>query len=70
MKVLKTDGITLTISDSRRRRGTLEVNPPVVSAPLKMVFDNERHRVEQWQRRASSSRAASVSLNNGALEVI
>src|SRR2546425_7995060 len=41
MKVLKTDAITLTISDLPGAGGfTLEVNPPAVATPLKLVFDS------------------------------
>ena len=39
-KVLKTAGITLTLSDLPGRGGfTLEVGPPAVPAPLKLVFN-------------------------------
>ncbi len=70
MKVLKTDGITLTLSDLPGAGGlTLEVNPPVVATPLKMVFNASG--IELTNGAASVKLTpASVSLNNGALEVI
>jgi hypothetical protein len=41
MKMLKTDCITLTLSDLPGAGGfTLEVNPPAVAVALKMVFDS------------------------------
>jgi hypothetical protein len=70
MKVLKTDGITLTLSDLPGAGGlTLEVNPPVVGTPLKMVFNASG--IELTNGAASVKLTPiSVSLNNGALEVI
>jgi hypothetical protein len=60
MKVWKTDAITLTLSDLPGAGGlTVEVNPPAVATPLKIVFDS-----------SGMLTPASVSLNNGALEVI
>ena len=85
-KILKTESISLTFSDLPGAGGvTLEVKPPAVATPLKMVFDSSGVTIE-----ASSSSVkvavsgidlangaasvkltpASVSLNNGALEVI
>jgi hypothetical protein len=70
MKVFKTDGITLTLSDMPGIGGfTLEVNPPVVATPLKLVFDATG--IELSNSAASVKLTpVSVSLNNGALEVI
>lgn len=70
MKVIKTDGITLTLSDLPGVGGfTLEVNPPVVATPLKIVFDATG--IELTNSAASVKLTpVSVSLNNGALEVI
>jgi hypothetical protein len=70
MKVFKTGGITLTLSDVPGGGGfTLEVNPPAVSAPLKMVFNSSG--IELTSGSASVKLTpASVSVNNGALEVI
>lgn len=70
MKVLKTDGITLTLSDLPGAGGfTLEVGPPVVPIPLKLVFN--AGGIELTASAASVKLTpVSVSLNNGALEVI
>lgn len=70
MKVLKTDCITLTLSDLPGIGGfTLEVNPPAVAIPLKMVFDASG--IELSNSAASVKLTPiSVSLNNGALEVM
>jgi len=70
MKVFKTDGITLTVSDVPGGGGfTLEVNPPVVGAPLKMVFNSSGIEVSNGAASIKLT-PASVSVNNGALEVI
>jgi hypothetical protein len=70
MKVLKTDGITLTVSDLPGAGGfTLEVNPPVVATPLKMVFDSSGIELSNGAASVKLT-PASVSVNNGALEVI
>lgn len=70
IKTLKTDGITLTLSDLPGAGGlTLEVNPPVVATPLKMTFDLSG--IELVNGAASVKLTpVSVSLNGGALEVI
>ena len=86
MKILKTDGVTLTISDLPGAGGvTLEVSPPVVALPLKLVFDSTGVTVEASPATVKIAPAgielangaakvqltpASVSINNGALEVI
>lgn len=70
MKVWKTDAITVTLSDLPGAGGlTIEVNPPAVATPLKIVFDSSGIEMTNG---ASSVKLtpASVSLNNGALEVI
>ena len=66
MKVWKTDGITLTLSDLPGAGGfTVEVGPPVVPIPLKMVFNAAG--IEITNSAASVKLTpASVSLNNGA----
>jgi hypothetical protein len=70
MKVLKTDGITLTLSDLPGSGGfTLEVNPPVVPIPLKMVFNASGIELSNSAATVKLS-PISVSVNNGALEVI
>ena len=69
MKVLKTDGITLTLSDLPGAGGfTLEVGPPVVPMPLKLVCNAAGIEITNGAASVKLS-PASVSLNNGALEV-
>lgn len=70
VKVLKTDAITLTLSDLPGAGGfTLEVGPPAVPVPLKLACDASG--IELTCGAASVKLTpASVSLNNGALEVI
>ena len=86
MKVFKTDGVTLTISDLPGAGGfTLEVSPPVVAVPLKMSFDSTGIQIEatpstvkigptgiELTNGAASVKLSpvSVSINNGALEVM
>jgi hypothetical protein len=70
MKVWKTDAISLTLSDMPGAGGfTLEAKPPAVTTPLKIVCDASGIELSIG---ASSVKltAASVSVNNGALEVI
>jgi hypothetical protein len=70
MKVLKTDGVTVTINDLPGAGGlTIEVNPPAVATPLKLAFTAAG--IELTNGAASVKLTpASVSVNNGALEVI
>jgi hypothetical protein len=70
MKVLKTDAVTLTLSDLPGAGGfTLEVNPPAVAAPLTLTFDATG--IELSNGAASVKLTPfSVSVNDGALEVI
>jgi hypothetical protein len=70
MKVIKTGSITLTLSDLPGAGGlTIEVNPPAVTTPLKLVFNASG--IELSNSAASVKLTpASVSVNNGALEVI
>jgi Type VI secretion system/phage-baseplate injector OB domain len=70
MKVLKTDAVTVTISDLPGAGGlTIEVNPPAVATPLKLAFTAAG--IELTNGAASVKLTpASVSVNNGALEVI
>ena len=69
-KILKTDGITLKLDDTPGIGGfTLEVNPPAVAVPVRLVCDASG--VELSHGAASVKLTpASVSINNGALEVI
>jgi hypothetical protein len=84
-KVFKTDGITLTLSDLPGAGGfTLEVGPPAVGTPLKLVLDAAGIELSskpvsvkitpasiELKNGAGSIQLspASVSINNGALEV-
>jgi hypothetical protein len=86
MKVFKTDGITLTLSDLPGAGGfTLEVQPPAVGMPLKMTFDASGVKVEATTATVTIAPAGieltnnpstvkvspvNVSINNGALEVM
>jgi len=86
MKVLKTDGITLTLSDLPGAGGfTIEINPPVVAVPLKLVCDSSGIELDCTPGSVKLTPAsielslgaakvsltpASVSINDGALEVI
>jgi Type VI secretion system/phage-baseplate injector OB domain len=86
IKVLKTDGITLTLSDVPGAGGfTLEVNPPMVEVPLKLVCDSSGIELNCTPGSVKltptsielslgaakvSLTPASVSINDGALEVI
>jgi hypothetical protein len=70
MKVFKTEAITLILSDLAGLGGfTLEVNPPAVQSPLKMVFNTSGIEVTTASASVKLT-PVSVSLNNGALEVI
>ena len=70
IKMLKTEGITLTLSDLPGAGGfTLEVGPPVVPMPLKLVFNASGIEITNGGASVKLS-PVSVSLNNGALEVI
>jgi hypothetical protein len=70
MKVFKTDGITLTLSDLPGVGGfTLEVEPPVVPLPLKLVLDAGGIELSNSAAKIELS-PISVKINNGALEVM
>lgn len=69
VKVFKTDGITLTLSDLPGAGGfTLEVGPPAVATPLKLVFDSSGIELVNSSATVKLT-PMSVSINNGALEV-
>jgi hypothetical protein len=70
VKILKTDCISLKIVDLPGAGGlTIEVNPPAVATPLKLAFTAAG--IELTNGAASVKLTpASVSVNNGALEVI
>jgi hypothetical protein len=70
MKFIKTDGVKLTLSDVPGGGGlTIEVGPPAVSTPLKLVFDSSGIELKNSGSSVKLS-AVSVSVNNGALEVM
>jgi hypothetical protein len=70
MKVLKTDGVTVTLSDLPGVGGlTIEVAPPVVATPLKIALTSSGIELSNGAASVKLT-PASVSLNNGALEVI
>jgi hypothetical protein len=70
MKMIKTDCITLTLSDLPGAGGfTLEVQPPAVTTPLKLVFNAGGIEISNSAANIKLT-PASVSVNNGALEVI
>jgi hypothetical protein len=69
-KVLRTDGITLTLSDVPGAGGfTLEVNPPAVAVPIRLVCDSSGLELTTGSSSVKLNRV-SVSVNDGALEVI
>ena len=70
VKFLKTDGVKLELSDLPGGGGcTLEVGPPVVPTPLKLVFSASGIELSNSSSSVKLS-AVSVSVNNGALEVM
>jgi hypothetical protein len=70
MHVIKTGSITLTLSDLPGIGGfTLEVNPPAVATPLKMVFNAQGIELSNGAAKVALT-PVSVSVNDGALEVI
>lgn len=69
VKMIKTDGITLTLKDLPGAGGfTVEVGPPAVPVPLKLVFDASGIELSNGAASVKLT-PASVSINNGALEV-
>jgi hypothetical protein len=69
-KVFKTDGLTLTVDDLPGGGGvTLEVAPPVVATTLKIALTSSGIELSNGNASVKLS-PASVSLNNGALEVL
>jgi Type VI secretion system/phage-baseplate injector OB domain len=70
MKVLKTGSVTLTMSDLPGIGGfMLEVKPPAVTAPLKIVCNSTGIELSIGKSSVMLT-PASVSVNKGALEVI
>lgn len=69
-KVLKTDGLTLTIDDTPGSGGvTLQVASPVVTSPLTITLDGSGIALTNGSMSVKLG-LASVSLNDGALEVV
>jgi hypothetical protein len=70
IKIWKTDSITLQLSDLPGAGGfTLEVKPPAVPMPLKIVCDASGIELSNAAAKVKLT-PASVSVNDGALEVI
>lgn len=70
MKVLKTDGVKIQLSDVPGGGGlTIEVGPPAVPTPMTLKFDATGIELKNAAASVKLTQA-SVSVNNGALEVI
>jgi hypothetical protein len=70
VKMFKTDAVTLELSDLPGGGGVkLEVRPPAVTTPLKLVMDSSGIELSNGSSSVKLT-AASVSVNNGALEII
>ncbi|MCP3137406.1 phage baseplate assembly protein V [Pyxidicoccus xibeiensis] len=70
MKVFKTNGVTLTVNELPGAGGvTLEVMPPVVATPLKIVLGPSGIEISNGAAKIALT-PASVSINDGALEVV
>jgi len=70
MKVIKTGSITLTLSDLPGIGGVkLEVDPPAVAAPLKLVLDLSGIEIDNGMGGTIKLTGPQVSINSGALEV-
>ena len=70
IKVIQTDSVKLEISDLPGAGGvTLEVGPPAVATPLSLVFSSSGIELKNGAASVKLT-PASVSVNDGALEVI
>jgi hypothetical protein len=70
VKVFKTEGITMTLSDLPGAGGfTLEVGPPVSPLPLRLVLSAQGVEITNGIASVKLS-GPGVSINDGALEVI
>ncbi|MEM8961944.1 MAG: phage baseplate assembly protein V [Acidobacteriota bacterium] len=68
--MLKTKGITMTLSDLPGVGGvTIEAKPPAVGIPLKLVLNAQGIEI-QGGKNSIKLTPVSVNINNGALEVI
>jgi len=69
-KAIVTDALTLKLDDTPGIGGfTLEVNPPAVAVPVKLVCNSSGMELTCGAASVKLT-PASVSINNGALEVI
>lgn len=69
-KVLKTDGVTITLEDLPGAGGlTIDVAPPAVAMPMTISCTSSGIEMTVGASKVSLG-AASVSINNGALEVM
>lgn len=70
MKVLKTDALTITLSDLPGAGGVkIEAASPAVATPLSIVMDSTGIELKNGSSTIKLS-IANVSVNNGALQVI
>jgi hypothetical protein len=70
IKLLETDAVTLQLSDVAGGGGlTIEVRPPAVTSTLKLVMDSSGIELSNGGQSVKLG-LASVSVNNGALEVM
>ncbi len=68
-KMLKTDGLTLTVNDQSGAGGvTLEVSSPAVSVPMKLSLTSDGIEISTGSSSVKLD-PASVSVNDGALKV-
>jgi hypothetical protein len=69
-KMLKTDGLALTVNDLPEAGGvTLEVSPPAVAVPMKISLTSSGIEISTGIASVKLD-SVSVSVNNGALKVI
>lgn len=66
VQVFRTSGITLTLSNVDNNKGiTLEVTDPVVSQPLKMIFNANGIELNNNNRTIAKLMAETIELKNG-----
>ena len=66
VQVFKTDGITITLSNSGNNKGlTVEVDKPVVEKPLKMVFNADGIELNNNNKTTAKLMAETIELKNG-----
>ena len=71
IKLLKTDGVAISIDDRPGAGGlTIEVSSSLVGAPVKLVCSSAGTEVSNGAGASVRLVGPSVSINNGALEVI